>query len=138
MHKNFLLEIYLKHRRYFMLWVAAAAFPNAVIFYLKNYKPTEMQMRGDLLVCLLFFALLSPIIYFFGVKGLQSKNNIGFMSFFYGSFMIKLFLSLGFVMIYLSQIKNVQWTFIAAFGLCYFLFSGIETACLMMGTKKKD
>ena len=137
MHKNFLLEIYLKHRRYFMLWAAAAGFPNAVIFYLKNYKPAELQMRDDLQMCLLFFALLSPIIYFFGVKGLQSKNNIGFMSFFYGSFMIKLFLSLGFVMIYLSQIKHVQWSFIAVFGLCYFLFSGIETACLMMANKKK-
>ena len=79
MRKNFLLEIYLKHRRYFMLWAAAFAFPNAVIFYLKNYKPAELQMRDDLQMCLLFFALLSPIIYFFGVKGLQSKNNIGFM-----------------------------------------------------------
>ncbi len=126
------------HKKYFTLYAIAVVVLIAIYFSLLKFKATDMQLHTDFLLCAIFFAVLSPLLFLFGVKGLQSKNNIGFMSFFYGSFMIKLFLSLGFVMIYLSQIKNVQWSFIAVFGLCYFLFSGIETACLMMGTKKKD
>ncbi len=125
------------HKKYFTLYTIAVVVLIAIYFSLLKFKAADVQLHTDFMLCSIFFAVLSPLLYFFGVKGLQSKNNIGFMSFFYGSFMIKLFLSLGFVMIYLSQIKNAQWTFIAAFGLCYFLFSGIETACLMVATKKK-
>ena len=126
------------HKKYFYLYISALIFSTIITIGLRKIKPAETQLQQDFLLCFIFFALLSPIIYFFGIKGLQSKNNIGVMSFFYGSFMIKLFLSLSFVMIYLSQIKHVQWSFIAVFGVCYFLFSGIETACLMMATKNKS
>jgi len=125
------------HKKYFTLYAIAIFVLIAIYVALLKFKAEDTQLHTDFLLCAIFFALLSPLLFLFGVKGLQSKNNIGFMSFFYGSFMIKLFLSLGFVMIYLSQIKHVQWSFIAVFGLCYFLFSGIETACLMVATKKK-
>ena len=126
------------HKKYFSLYAIAVVVLIAIYFSLLKFKAEDTQLHIDFLICAIFFAVLSPLLFLFGVKGLQSKNNIGFMSFFYGSFMIKLFLSLGFVMVYLSQIKHVQWSFIAVFGLCYFLFSGIETTCLMMATKKKD
>ncbi len=126
------------HKKYFTLYVIAILILIAIYFSLLKFKAADTQMHTNFLLCALFFALLSPIIYFFSIKGLQSTSDIGFMRFFYGSFMIKFFLSLAFVMIYVSLIQHVKWSFIAIFGLCYFLFSGIETACLIMGVKKKN
>ena len=124
------------HKKYFYLYTSALTIFTIILIALKKWKPAEIQLQQDFLCCYLFFALLSPVIYFFGMKGIKSKTNIGFMSFFYGSFMLKLFLSLAFVMIYLSLNKHIQWSFIATFGLGYFLFSGIETGCLMIASKK--
>ena len=125
------------HKKYFTLYSIAVVALIALHLVLKFLKPNEVQWQIDLIVCGVFYALLSPPIYFFGRKGLESKNNRGFINFFYGSFMIKLFLSIGFVLSYLSFIKHVQWSFIVTFGCCYFLFSGIETACLMIQAKTK-
>ncbi|MFM2226319.1 MAG: hypothetical protein RJA07_2521 [Bacteroidota bacterium] len=126
------------HQLYFKLYAINIAIIGLIVGLLFFIKPNDIQLHNDFVACFMFYALLSPAIYFFSIRGVKSKKNTDFLTSFYGGFMIKLFLSLLFVMIYLSLNKKINIQFMAAFGLCYFAFSGIETFCLMNASKNDN
>jgi F0F1-type ATP synthase assembly protein I len=126
------------HQLYIKLYAISIAIIGIIVGLLYFVKPDNDQLHQDFLACFLFYALLSPAIYFFSIRGVKSKKSSDFLTSFYGGFMLKLFLSLIFVMIYLSLNKNINIQFMAAFGLCYFAFSCIETFCLMNASKNAN
>jgi hypothetical protein len=126
------------HKLYLQLYTASLILIGIIIALLTYLRPTYTFMQQDFWACFIFYGLLSPAIYFFSMLGIRSDKNTDFLKFFYGSFMLKLFLSLIFVMIYLSICEKIKIHFIAAFGLCYFVFSGIETFCLMNASKSTN
>jgi hypothetical protein len=125
------------HQPYLKWWAAITSFLFLLILIgMKFLKQHEMEVEVS--ACFLFYGLLSPLVYFFGAKGLQSKTNAAFMTSFYGIFMLKLFLSIGFVMLFLYFSKHVKFSFIAAFGIMYFTYSAIETISFIKLSKKKN
>jgi F0F1-type ATP synthase assembly protein I len=126
------------HQLYKKLYAISIAIIGIIVGLTFFIKPNDAQLHQDFLACFLFYALLSPAVYAFSIRGTQSKKSTDFLTSFYGGFMLKLFLSLLFVMIYFSLNKNINIQFMAAFGLCYFAFSGIETLCLMKASKNAN
>lgn len=126
------------HQLYLKLYAASIIIIGLIVGLTFVIKPNESQLHQDFITCYLFYGLLSPALFFFSIQGLKSSRHADFLKFFYGGFMLKLFLSLIFVMVYLAFSTQIKIHFIAAFGICYFVFSGIETFCLMNASKNAN
>ncbi|QIX61959.1 hypothetical protein HER32_12490 [Hymenobacter sp. BT18] len=76
-----------------------------------------------------YFALLTGIIYWVTAR-LVKANPENFMAAYFGSMVLRMFLSIGIVLVYLyrggAHEGRGTYTFLGAFFLGYFLFTGFE------------
>jgi len=99
-----------------VLYAVGSQFGSAIIHPLTGY------MLG-------FFALLSAATYLVTARLVQA-NPDHFMPAYFGSMVVRLLVSVGFVLIYFYKGGAKQgtgtWAFLGSFFLLYFLFAGFE------------
>ncbi len=100
------------------------------------------QMQPDYLipkfwVIYSFFSLLTLLIYFFSVYGVRFSKTYS-VYILLGGILIRLFLSLFLVLIYLSHFKVNHLIFITNFFSLYFLFTIFEMYCLLCNLRHQN
>lgn len=111
--RNFLLLCLLL---YGLLYVLSARYGTAVIHPLAGY------LLG-------YFAVLTALIYWVTARMVRA-NPDNFMAAYFGSMVLRMLLSMGMVIVYLykggAHEGTGTYTFLGAFFLLYFIFSGFE------------
>ncbi len=86
----------------------------------------------------LFYAMLSPVLFFWASNGITSKNNYKFVSAITGSMTVKLLLSLLFVVAYAIFFKPAKPYFIIPFFVDYSCYTILEVVEMMKLTKSSN
>ena len=87
-------------------------------------------------ISLTFFATLSFLLSTLSFFGIKSSNNTVFLGTFYSTFLLKLFLSAGFVVLMATWANVDILPFIISFALFYFAYTFFETVMLVQLNKK--
>lgn len=117
-------------RKYFVVTLMLIVFSIAVS-RLENMQPFENFTYS----IFIFYAVLSPIMFWWASKGIISNNNYKFVTAITGSMTIKLLLSLVFIVTYAFLFKPGKPYFIISFFVEYSCYTILEVVEMMKLTK---
>lgn len=90
----------------------------------------------DFISSLLYYLIITPLVFFFVHSGLKGGNNYKFFNYFYAAFGIKMFVSIAFALIYIISSGHRGLSFGLSFGGLYLAYTGIETFALVVASQK--
>jgi len=117
-------------RKYFVVTLMMIVF-SIVVSRLENMQPFENFTYS----IFIFYAVLSPIMFWWASKGIISNNNYKFVTAITGSMTVKLLLSLVFVVTYAFLFKPGKPYFIIPFFVDYSCYTILEVVEMMKLTK---
>ena len=84
---------------------------------------------------LVFFIVVTPLVFFFVNSGLKGGNNFKFFNYFYAAFGVKMLLSVFFALVYIIYTGHKGLSFGLSFGGLYVAYTGIETFALVLASQ---
>lgn len=102
-----------------------------VIYAIKGYVAAFTDFTSSLV----FFAVLTPLVFLFVNSGLKGENNFKFFNYFYAAFGIKMVLAIFFALVYIVFTGHKGLSFGLSFGGLYVGYTGIETFALVLASQ---